>query len=94
MKTLEYAAQDVPLTTDPDGTVRVRGTRVLFDLVVRAYWRGATSEDIVRMYDTLDPANVYLVIGYYLTHRETCDTYLREREARGAESFDGGSPRP
>ena len=85
MPKLEYSAQDVPLTTDPDGTVRVRGTRVLFDLVVRAYWNGATPEDMVRMYDTLDPADIYLVIGFYSRNRAACDDYLQQRVSDGAE---------
>lgn len=85
MPSLEYPPQEVPLTTDPDGTIRVRGTRVLFDLIVRAYWNGASPEDIVRMYDTLDTSDVYLVIGFYLKNRIPCDAYLREGEVRGAE---------
>jgi len=69
MMTLEYSVQEVPLTTDAGGAVRVRGTRVLFELVIRAVQRGACPEEIVRMYDTLDVADVYLVIAYYLKNR-------------------------
>jgi uncharacterized protein (DUF433 family) len=85
MTMLEYSAEEVPLTTDPGGAVRVRGTRVLFELVIGAFRRGARPEEIVQMYDTLDLADVYLVIGYYLKHRVACDDYIREGEVRGAE---------
>lgn len=37
------------------------------------------------MYDTLDVADIYLVIGYYLKNRAACDEYIREGEARGVE---------
>src|SRR5688500_12077249 len=85
MTLLEYSVQEVPLTTDPSGAVRVRGTRVLFELVIGAFRRGASPEEIVQMYDTLDLADVYLVIGYYLKNLAACDEYIREGKAQGAE---------
>lgn len=85
MTTLEYSVQEVPLKTDPGGAVRVRGTRVLFELVISAFQHGARPEEIVQMYDTLDLADVYLVIAYYLKNQAACDEYIREGEVRGAE---------
>jgi uncharacterized protein (DUF433 family) len=70
----------VPLREDETGTIRVGQTRVSLDLVTRAHQDGATPEEIVRRYDTLRLADVYAVIGYYLTHRDTVDAYLDRRE--------------
>ncbi len=86
MSSLDFSPQHVPLVAGPDGAIRFRGTRVLFELVVRAYWNGSSPEDIVRMYDTLDLADTYSVLAYYLKHRSNCDDYLRDREALGAEA--------
>jgi uncharacterized protein (DUF433 family) len=38
--------------------------------VVRAFNRGATAEQIVQKYDTLQLPDVYQVIGYYLKHAD------------------------
>src|SRR5579884_1235703 len=75
----------VPLCQDETGAVRVGGTRVLLELVIRAFQDGATPETIVQRYETLDLAEVYAVVWYYLTHRGEVETYLREREEQADE---------
>lgn len=75
----------VPLCQDRDGAIRVQGTRVLLDLVVRAFDDGATPEAIVQRYETLRLADVYAVISYYLAHREEVEGYLQEREVEAEE---------
>src|SRR5215203_5007069 len=42
----------VPLREDPPGVFRVRTSRVLLELVIRAFQRGETPEGIVQSYDT------------------------------------------
>jgi uncharacterized protein (DUF433 family) len=81
---LELTAEVVPLRIDADGVVRVGKTRVTLDTVVSAFCDGATAEEIVLDYPTLDLADVYAVISYYLRHRETVGEYLRAREAQAA----------
>jgi uncharacterized protein (DUF433 family) len=73
-----------PLRTDADGVVRVGGTRVTLDTVVGAFLNGCTTEEIVTKYPSLDLADVYAVIAYYLWNRPAVDAYLAERadEAR------------
>jgi uncharacterized protein (DUF433 family) len=71
----------IPIYTDNDGRMRVSGTRVLLDLIVHAYGRGETPEHIVQMYPTLTLDQVYLALGYYLRHRESVDTYIRQMDA-------------
>lgn len=54
---------EIPLTKDAHGVYRIGGTRVTLNLVVRAFNRGATAEEIVQKYDSLRPTDVYQVIG-------------------------------
>jgi uncharacterized protein (DUF433 family) len=75
----------VPLRTGKDGVVRVGRTRVALDRVVTAFRLGETAEGIVEQYPSLDLADVYLVLGYYLLHRDTVDAYVAEREHEAAQ---------
>jgi len=75
-------AVSLPLRVDQDGTIRVGKTRVIFDLVVYAFRRGATPETIIEMYTTLNLADVYLALGYYQQNRDEIDEYIREREVK------------
>ena len=70
----------IPLEEDADGVVRVGGTRVTLDTVVAAFREGATAEEIVYQYPSLDLADVYSVIGYYLRQRSHVEAYLRWRQ--------------
>lgn len=73
--------QPVPLTITPAGVMRVSGTRVPLETIVRAFRQGATPEEIVQDFSTLSLAQVYAVVAYYLTHREAVDAYVAERAA-------------
>jgi len=75
-------ADVLPLATDADGVVRVGKTRVSLDIVIAAFSEGATAEEIVQRYSSLDLADVYQVISYYLRRRPEVEAYLREREAQ------------
>ena len=68
----------IPLREEPQGVLRVGKSRVLLELVIHAHQRGASPQDIVRMYDTLDLGDVYAVIAYYLAHPGEIDEYLRK----------------
>jgi uncharacterized protein (DUF433 family) len=69
-----------PLRADEAGAVRVGSSRISLDLVVEQYENGMTPEDMVRAYDTLELADVYAVIAYYLRHYEAVRAYLKQRE--------------
>ncbi len=71
----------VPLRVDSDGTWRVAATRVPLDTVVAAFHAGATPEEICQRYSTLDLADVYAVVGYYLRHGDEVKAYLLRRAA-------------
>lgn len=77
--------EPVPLRLDADGVVRVGGTRVTLDTVLEAFQEGATAEEIAQHYSSLDLADVYAAISYYLRHRSQVETYLRERRHRAEE---------
>jgi hypothetical protein len=51
------------------------------DSVVAAFLEGATSEEIAQQYPSLDLADVYAVISYYLRHRDEVHIYLQDRQA-------------
>jgi uncharacterized protein (DUF433 family) len=70
----------VPLTIGEDGVIRVGKTRVTLDTVVYAFQDGVTAEEIASQYPSLDLADVYLVIAYYLKHKAEVETYLQKRE--------------
>jgi uncharacterized protein (DUF433 family) len=74
---LPFEAEPPPLRIDPGGAVRVGKTRVSLDLIVEQYQNGMTPEDMVRAYDTLDLADVYAVIAWYLRHQDEVTAYLR-----------------
>jgi uncharacterized protein (DUF433 family) len=76
---LNIQAEPVPLRTDEHGTVRVGGSQVLLDVVIREFANGADPEGIAHGYPTLELADVYAAIAYYLRHRKEVDEYLRSR---------------
>ena len=72
--------EEIPLAKDSHGVYRVGGTRVTLDLVVRSFNRGATAEEIVQKFPSLELSDVYQVIGYYLKYRTELGEYLKKRE--------------
>ena len=74
-------AVTVHLKRDASGAIRVGNSRVLLELVIRAFQNGETPESIVQSYDTLSLVDVYAVIGYYLSQPNAIDEYVTERSA-------------
>jgi len=74
-----------PLRRDASGALRVGHSRVLLELVIRAFQDGATPEAIAQHYPSATLADIYAVISYYLRHREDIEAYLAEREQRARE---------
>ena len=68
------------ITTDAHGVRHVAGTRVTLDTVVYAFREGATPEEIVQRYSSLELADTYEAIMHYLRHRGEVDDYLAQRE--------------
>lgn len=78
--TIAASPEPVPLETDADGAVRVGGSRVTLDTLVAAFQAGDSPEEIHEQYPTVDLADVYAVLAYYLRHTREVDTYLDSRE--------------
>lgn len=78
---LTTANQVIPVRVDGDGVARVGGTRVTLDNVVQAFSDGATAEEIAQQYPSLELADVYSVIGYYLRNSSEVEEYLHQRQA-------------
>ena len=78
---LTLEAQPLPMQETAEGVIRVGGTRVTLESVIRAYSRGAAAEEIAQAFDSLRLEDVYAVLSYYLRHREEVDDYIRERKA-------------
>jgi uncharacterized protein (DUF433 family) len=72
----------MPLEIDQDGTVRIGKTRVTLDVGIAAFADGATAEEIVQQYPSLQIADVYHVIGYCLRRPSEIDAYLQQRRAQ------------
>ena len=64
----------------------VGATRVTLDSVVARFDAGATPEEIVQQFPSLDLAEVYAVVAYVLGNRAEVDEYLEAR-ARAAETI-------
>jgi hypothetical protein len=76
----------VPLREEPQGVFRVGASRVLLELVLRAFKAGATPEAIVQSYDTLKLRDVYAVVSRYLIDPAPFEDYLRRCEEAATET--------
>ncbi|MGF1601083.1 MAG: DUF433 domain-containing protein [Thermosynechococcaceae cyanobacterium] len=77
---LALEREQPPLHEDETGAIRVGCSRVLLEVVIRAFQDGASPESIVHRHSTLSLSDVYSAIGYYLRHQDVVETYLNQRE--------------
>ena len=75
----------VPLRSDERGALRIGPSRVSLDTLIGEFHAGASPEEMVEHFPTLDLADVYSVIGFYLGHRAEVDAYLAQRRAQAEE---------
>ena len=78
----------IPLSKDANGVFRVGGSRVTLDLVVRAFNRGATPEEIAQDFPSLQLPDIYQVIGYYLKHGSELAEYFDQRALAEREMLE------
>ena len=76
---LTLYAYPLPLRIDEHGVIRVGDSQVLLDIVIREFHYSAEPEAIAHAFPTLDLADVYGAIAYYLRHRQEIDEYLQGR---------------
>jgi uncharacterized protein (DUF433 family) len=77
---LQIQPVSLPLASDKHGIVKVGGTRVTLDTIVKAFLRGATAEEIAQQYPSVSLSDVYATISYYLQNQKEVDKYLAKRK--------------
>ena len=85
----------LPLQWGDSGDIRVCGSRIFLDDIVRRFENGDSPEIIVQHYPTLPLADVYAVVAFYLRHRQEIDPYLRQRREEALElkkKIEGSQP--
>jgi uncharacterized protein (DUF433 family) len=80
---LAIVPQELPLSEDSNGVVRVGGTRVTLEAVIEAFNEGCTAEEIATQYPSLQLADIYATITYYLRHRKDVDVYSKRQAQLG-----------
>lgn len=75
----------VPLSRDAAGALRIGQTQVLLEIVMRAWHAGATPEEIVQAYDTMQLSDVYAVVAWCLNNDTVVKEYLAGREQFASE---------
>jgi uncharacterized protein (DUF433 family) len=69
----QIQADAPPLRVDEHGVCRGSGTRVTLEVILGAYLRGESPEEIADSYPSVPLSDVYATIGYYLRHRAEVD---------------------
>jgi uncharacterized protein (DUF433 family) len=85
LMTLAILAEPAPLQANEDGVILVGKTRVTLDTVVSVFNQGATAEEIVNRYPSLNLADVYATIAFYLKHQSEVAAYLQQRQQQAQE---------
>lgn len=79
---------EIPLSKDASGVYRVGRSRVTLDLVINAFNRGATPEEIAQDFPTAQLSDIYQVIGYYLKHSSELAEYFDRRSRDEREMLE------
>lgn len=83
---LVIAPEAPPLTALDDGSIRVSGTRMPLEILVRSHAEGGLSaEQICEKFPRLALADVYAVLAYYHRHRAEVEAYLARQDAAAEE---------
>ena len=77
-----------------EDAIRIAGTRVNIETVLRDYREGASPEEIVLRYPTLSLEQVHATITYYLANRERLEGYLALVRERQEEAWQEQQRRP
>ncbi|HZS44843.1 MAG TPA: DUF433 domain-containing protein [Blastocatellia bacterium] len=80
------ATQTIPLTEWEDGTIRIEGSRVTLDSIVRLFKSGETADQIQYSYPSLTLREIYGAIYYYLENSGLMEDYLLKQQKVAEES--------
>jgi uncharacterized protein (DUF433 family) len=81
----EFVAEDA---------IRLKGTRVGIETVVRDYQEGASPEEIALRYPTLTLEQIHATITYYLAYQEQVETYLQRVLQRQEAAYQQAQHHP
>lgn len=70
-----------------EDAIRIAGTRVGIETVLRDYREGASPEEIVLRYPTLSLEQIHATITYYLANRDKVEAYLNLVKQRQEEAW-------
>lgn len=79
-----FHTETIPVNGDINGILYVGDSRIPLDSVIHAFHQGATPEEILQQFPALHLADIYQIIGYYLSESERIDAYLKRRERDNA----------
>jgi len=71
-----------------DNAIRLKGTRIGIESILKDYNLGATPEEIVIRYPILSLQQVYASITYYLANREAVNAYLERVKQQQEEAWE------
>ena len=77
--TFRIVEDNVPMTVDGHGRVRIAGTRVSLDSIIIYFNQGYTAEDLADSFPAVSLDNIKAVLGYYRRWQDDVDEYLRAR---------------
>ncbi len=86
--------QLVPLTQLDDGTIIVTGTGIALEIIIARHNAGDTPMEIQEGFPSLELADIYSVIAYYLSNRDEVDAYVNKQKKRtkaARERFESDS---
>ncbi len=68
------------LQKNEEGTIIIANSRVSLDSVVNHFKLGASAEQIVQKFPSLELADVYGAISYFLNNKSEVEKYLQKQE--------------
>lgn len=71
----------LPFRQLADGTIRIGNTRVSLETIIDSYRLGQRPEEIHAGFPSVDLADIYALIAYYLKNRAAVEQYLAQQEA-------------
>src|ERR1041385_3754111 len=68
------------LKQEPDGTVRVKGSRITLDTLIALFKRGETLKEIREGFPSLSRTQVTHTLNWYLYNKESAEDYFEARK--------------
>ncbi len=86
--TLEIAADPVPLEKWDDGSIRVSGSRMHFNIVIGIYQEEGSVEGLRGALPDLALPVAHRLVAYYLAHQHEVDAWMQQLEREADEIWE------